>query len=730
VRSGNRGGGAPTAPSPQAAAFLHETFRYGENGVLLGWSKSGSQWWRAHELDAAAAGFVAHGAERDIWMGCGLRAEPSANGGRGTDRDVVAIPGLWADIDERPADVIDALNALECPPSVLVESGHGVHAWWLLDELWTFADDDDRVEARTLLRRLHAFLRTHVWKVDAVHDLARVLRVPGTLNYKQSPPAPVVLHENGQPRRYAFSDLDDWLPPGEPAPLPGDHKPPPAADIGGDELDRLAASYAAGDERFAKTWARSRPELGSASEYDLAVCVKGADMGVDDAACWSLVRRWRQLHGEDPGKAERADYAAATLAKARAGEPPTTVRLESGDVAALLDDTYKFIRRFVVCSEAGRAVGALWVAHTHAFDAADYTPRLSIRSAEAESGKTRYLEVLKLVVRAAQPAVNISDAALFRVVEARCPTVLHDEIDAVFGPKARDREDMRGMLNAGFERGATVPRCVGEGSRQEVHDFAVFAPVAVAGLHKLPHTLETRSIVVRMKPRTADEKIERLRKRKIKDEAALLRARWEAWAEAHVEVLTGAEPNLPDELSDRAQDIWEPLFAIADLAGDEWAKRARAAAVELYAARDQDDDSIGRRLLADIRAVFDDPDRDDPVDDEKGQAITSGNLAAALAAIEGGLWAEWGKDDKPVTATKVARMLRPFGIGPDQYKVAGRKIRGYLRSDFHDAWRRHLPSPPGVSGTGAEVVPPNPNKGNGGTSLNGVPLHPGKGSGS
>jgi hypothetical protein len=67
VRSGNRGGGAPAAPSPQAAAFLHETFEYADEGVLLGWSPAGSLWWPASELDDAAAAFVSHGAERDIW---------------------------------------------------------------------------------------------------------------------------------------------------------------------------------------------------------------------------------------------------------------------------------------------------------------------------------------------------------------------------------------------------------------------------------------------------------------------------------------------------------------------------------------------------------------------------------------------------------------------------------------------------------------------------------------
>jgi Protein of unknown function (DUF3631) len=370
----------------------------------------------------------------------------------------------------------------------------------------------------------------------------------------------------------------------------------------------------------------------------------------------------------------------------------------------------------------------LWIAHTHAFDAADATPRLSIRSAEAESGKTRWLESLKLLVRGPIFMVGVSDAALFRLVEEGGRTPLLDEIDTVFGPKARDREDLRGMLDAGYERGATVPRVEGEGSKRHVREFAVFAPVAFAGLGKLPYTLETRSIVVRMKPRTAGEHVERLRRRKVKPDADKLRERWEVWAQAHdTKTLADAEPVLPDELSDRAQDVWEPLLAIADHAGEDWPERARTAAVDLYLNRGKDDESIGRRLLADIRAVLDDPDRDDPVDDEHGQAIASGGLAAALAAIEGAPWAEWGQGDKPISATKVARMLRPFGIGPDQHWICGRKIRGYLRDDFEDAWRRHLPQ---ESGRAAKVVEPKPNKGNGPTTSPALPLSPGNGAGS
>jgi hypothetical protein len=299
-------------------------FRHAEEGALLGWSKTGALWWTPHEFDRAAAVFVADGAERDVWVGCGLRASPSPNGTRGTDRDVIGVPGLWADVDAPPDDVVPVLNELELPPSLLVGSGHGVHAWWLLDEFWTFADDDDRVEARTLLRRLHGLLRAQGWKVDAVHDLARVMRVPGTLNHKTSPPAPVTL-ERHQGRRCSFSELDDWLPEGEPAVLPGDQPPPPELDgVVEIELDELAEAWASRDSHFAATWARTRGDLGSASEYDLALCTKAIDMGCDDATAWALVRSWRHRHGEDLAKAERADYAARTLARARAGAPPQT----------------------------------------------------------------------------------------------------------------------------------------------------------------------------------------------------------------------------------------------------------------------------------------------------------------------------------------------------------------------------------------------------------------------
>jgi putative DNA primase/helicase len=98
-----------------------------------------------------------------------------------------------------------------------------------------------------------------------------------------------------------------------------------------------------------------------------------------------------------------------------------------------------------------------------------------------------------------------------------------------------------------------------------------------------------------------------------------------------VEHLKVARPYLPEAMSDRQQDISEPLAAIADLAGGEWPSRMRDALLELFGASSADG-SIGVQLLRDIRSVF----------EEKGvERIASADLAAALCEIEGQPWAEW-----------------------------------------------------------------------------------------
>jgi Protein of unknown function (DUF3631) len=277
----------------------------------------------------------------------------------------------------------------------------------------------------------------------------------------------------------------------------------------------------------------------------------------------------------------------------------------SNEGAALLAALVAFVRRFVVLSDAQAIAVALWIVHTHALAAAGATPYLAVTSAEKRSGKSRLLEVLELLVRAPLPTANISDAALFRAIAELEPTLLLDEVDSIFGPKARNHEDLRGLLNAGYRRGA-VARRMGGAKMTTLEAFPVYCAKAFAGIGALPDTIADRSISIRLERRTRDEPIERFRHRDVEAEAEPLFQWTASWASHHEPILTEARPDLPNELDDRAQDSWEPLLAIADLAGGEWPERARAAAIELCGpeARQHEDDSLSARLLADIHRVF------------------------------------------------------------------------------------------------------------------------------
>jgi hypothetical protein len=354
--------------------------------------------------------------------------------------------------------------------------------------------------------------------------------------------------------------------------------------------------------------------------------------------------------------------------------------------AELLDALATTIRRYVVVSEAQRDAEALWTLHAHAIEAADSTPYLSITSAEKQSGKSRNLEVLAQLVPRPMEAANVSDAALFRALgsEDGPMTLLFDEIDSIFGRNvAKTREEQRGLLNAGWRRGAVAWRCEGEGSKQTPVSFPVFGAKALAGIGELPETLADRSIPIRLRRRRPDEKVERGRYRAIVAACEPLRLAAIRWTGEHVDTLRDAEPELPEELSDRAQDGAEPLLAIADLAGGEWPQRARRALVGLHRDKPEESESQGVRLLADIRAAFDGKDR-----------ITTVELLTALKADDEAPWDEWGRSGAGLMPRALSRLLAPYGIRPGDLRTPDGTKKGYKREQFEDAWQRYLPSDP------------------------------------
>src|SRR3954451_14750126 len=220
----------------------------------------------------------------------------------------------------------------------------------------------------------------------------------------------------------------------------------------------------------------------------------------------------------------------------------------------LLADLHAFLGKFVAYpSDNEHVAHVLWIMHTHLMDAWESTPRIAFLSPEPGSGKTRALEVSELLVPNPVEAVNVTPAYLFRKVSSDHgrPTVLYDEIDTVFGPKAKDNEEIRGLLNAGHRRGAVAGRCVVKGKTVETEEIPAYCAVALAGIGWLPDTILSRAIVVRMRRRAPGESVEPYRRRVQAPEGHPIRDRLTVWARSVEAALTDAWPTMPEGIVDR-----------------------------------------------------------------------------------------------------------------------------------------------------------------------------------
>jgi hypothetical protein len=138
-------------------------------------------------------------AGRDIFVGVGLADAPRGMTKRLTNETAAGLLGVIADVDifweGKPSEALprnwkearEFVESLDLPPTLLIHSGHGAHCWWLFSQPWRFGDGDhDR--AADLSYRWQAYINLraaeHGWRLDSIGDLARILRVPGTVNGK------------------------------------------------------------------------------------------------------------------------------------------------------------------------------------------------------------------------------------------------------------------------------------------------------------------------------------------------------------------------------------------------------------------------------------------------------------------------------------------------------------------------------------------------------------------
>ncbi|MFW5415336.1 DUF3631 domain-containing protein [Nocardiopsis sp. CNT-189] len=357
--------------------------------------------------------------------------------------------------------------------------------------------------------------------------------------------------------------------------------------------------------------------------------------------------------------------------------------------AFLLDSLRAALVKYVVLptEESADAV-TLWIAATHVQPAWPHAPRLVIRAPEKRCGKSRLLDIIEATCHEPFITVNSSPAAVYRSITDDPPTLLVDEADTIFGPKADGNEDLRGLLNAGHQRNRPAKRYDATSGR--VESIPTFAMAALAGIGAMPDTIEDRAVVVRMRRRAPGESVAPYRHRRDRPLLHRLAADLTRWLRADLSALESAEPSMPVE--DRAADTWEPLVAVADHAGGHWPDRARAAVLALTAEADDTGEPSPRlRLLTDCRTAF-----------GTDTAVPTAVLLERLKADSEAPWAEYGPTG--LTPMKLGRLLREYDIRPATIRFPGPvgQAKGYLRDDFADAWARYCPDPPE---TEAAVLP-------------------------
>jgi putative DNA primase/helicase len=333
-----------------AGEFLSTLWGDPPPGQVLVWTlpQKRSVWY--NRLDNVRVGDLARS---DVYTGVGIAPAGVIlkSGQRATTDAVAGIAGLWADVDyagenhkkpnlpETEADALWLIDSMPAPASIVLNSGHGLQAWWLFDRPWMFEDDLEREEAQAMARGWHGYMAglaaERDWVVDATHDLARVMRLPGTFNNKSSPVPVRVIYSDGP--RIGRDIVWDEIGGKRPREIVEVKKL--AAPVDDITLDPAAepplTKYTAlrdTDRKFKRSTDRDRQDLPdqSASSYDMSLASIAATAGWSDQEIVDTLIYQRRKNGDDLKL--REDYYARTIAKARGpGEQAEAQeRLEEG----------------------------------------------------------------------------------------------------------------------------------------------------------------------------------------------------------------------------------------------------------------------------------------------------------------------------------------------------------------------------------------------------------------
>jgi hypothetical protein len=361
--------------------------------------------------------------------------------------------------------------------------------------------------------------------------------------------------------------------------------------------------------------------------------------------------------------------------------PHWAVEASSSRVNAgvLLERIKRRLRSHVVMPEHAALTSALWVMFAWTHEAAVHSPILLVSSPEPDCGKSTLLALVSFMVPRGVITVQGTGPVVYRMIAKWNPTLIADEADKTF----RNDPDLRVIFNAGWTRGAGVPRCNPDTLEPEF--FVPFAPKAIGmkGLD-MPDTTLTRSIIIGMQRKLPTDKADDFDHT---DDVGLaeLRSQLARFAADNLETLERQRRStlMPNGFANRLAANWRLILTIADLCGEKIGKDAREAATAL--SRRGDEASLRIQLLRDVVGI---------IEVSKEKRLHSDDIVSRLGAMEDRPWAEWGRAQKPITKNQLAKMLKPF-VAPEQLWIGQVNKNGYALEKLKPQLDRYsTPDPP------------------------------------
>jgi len=308
---------------------------------ILLWKQKQSAWFQ--DIKKAAKFIKAN--KEDIYFGVGLSPENYGLKKRCLASKIAGIPGLYVDIDiagegkkkRYPPTLKAAINLLSdqfLKPSLIVSSGHGIHAYWLFKEVWMFDSGHERDFAANLNRRMGHYIKEKAeqsgYTIDSVFDLSRILRPVGSLNCKNGEQKKVQIIKDNK-REYSDPDQFDRV-----LPIPDIYGITPKDRVSKEELHGLQKLIALKniaeppqdkldmlleiDAEFKAAWIKTNDKSkdNSVSGYHFRMTRIALMAGWKDQEIANLLIAWNRRHGEDLTKiTKRPDYMVRTIENAR-----------------------------------------------------------------------------------------------------------------------------------------------------------------------------------------------------------------------------------------------------------------------------------------------------------------------------------------------------------------------------------------------------------------------------